>query len=131
MGGSWFQEGVAVYVEHHFRHESAASSFAANLRSGQFVHLADFMKIPKLIAEHDAKGGPRTPERLYLQAGAFFEFLVRGPMSDKAPTLIATLARSRATADEAPARVAAVLGSSLEDVEKAWGAWGSEPPKEK
>lgn len=131
FGGSWFQEGVASYVEHAWQHESAAELFAPNLRSGQFVHLAEFLRIPKLIAERDAKGGAGASKNLYLQAGAFHEFLARGPLADKAPTLIASLARSRSTPEEAVARVAAVLGGSIDALEKSWVAWGSDPPKAK
>ena len=131
-GGSWFQEGVAVYVEHLFKKESAAELFAPALRAGQFVHLVDFMKMTRLAAEHDVKGGADTSARLYLQAGAFHEFLRRGPMADKAPAFFAALSRARsASQDESPARVAALLGRSIDEIEKDWVAWGSDPPKEK
>jgi hypothetical protein len=131
MGGSWFQEGVAVYVEHVWQHQSAAEIFSANLRSGQFVRLADFMAIPVLLDVKDAKGGPRTADRLYLQAGAFYEFLVRGPLADAARGVIPVLARIPKSDEETPAFVANLFGLSLDEIEKQWIAWGSEPPKAK
>jgi len=131
MGGSWFQEGVAVYVEHEWQHQSAAEIFSANLRSGQFVPLAEFMSLPRLVDSKDQKGGARTADRLYLQAGAFFEFLVRGPLADVARGAIPVLARTPKTDEEMPAFVAKLFGRPLEEIEKDWIAWGSSPPKAK
>lgn len=131
QGGSWFQEGVAVYVEHAWQKQSAAEIFSANLRSGQFVHLAEFMAFPTLVVEHDTKGGPRTADRLYLQAGAFYEFLVRGPLADEARAVIPVLARTPKPDAEMPAYTAKLFGRSLDDLEKEWIAWGSNPPKVK
>jgi hypothetical protein len=131
QGGSWLQEGIAVYVEHLWQRQSAAESFAAGLRTGQFVHLPEFMKMPQLIDANDVKGGAKTADRLYLQAGAFYEFLVRGPRADVARGLIPILTRTPKEDAEQPAFVENLFGMSLEQIEKEWIAWGSEPPKPK
>jgi hypothetical protein len=131
QGGSWFQEGVAVHVEHAWQKRSAAEAFAPSLRSGQFVPLAEFMALETLAFTKDAKGGPRTPERLYLQAGAFHEFLVRGPLSGPGKEAILQLSRTPKRTGEQPAYAARLLGRSLEALEKEWIAWGGNPPKGK
>jgi hypothetical protein len=118
-------------VENAWQKRSAAELFSANLRSGQYVHLPEFMAFPTLVFEKDTKGGPRTPDRLYLQAGAFYEFLVRGPLSGPAREAIRQLARNPRDDREVPAYAARLLGRSLEALEKEWVAWGSSPPKGK
>jgi hypothetical protein len=130
-GGSWFQEGVAVYVEYAWQKKSAAAEFAPSLRGDRFVRLAEFLAIPTLVAVEDAKGGPLTADRLYLQAGAFYEFLVRGPFADRAPSLVRALARTDRAEGESAAVLAKVLGKDLAAVEKEWIAWGGDPPKRK
>jgi hypothetical protein len=131
MGGSWLQEGVAVYLENLWLKQSAAEIFSANLRSGQFVHLDEFMKIPSLLDSHDPKGGPLTADRLYAQSGAFYEFLVRGPLAEQSKKAIPILAKVPKRDEEQGAFVAGVYGRSLEEIEKEWIAWGSNPPKAK
>jgi hypothetical protein len=128
-GGSWFQEGVAVHVEHAWMKKSAAAEFAASLRGGQYVRLGEFTAIPSLVAEKDPKGGPRTADRLYLQAGAFFEFLVRGPHASKGREAIRKLARTPATDAEQAALLAKFMGMDLAALDREWVAWGSDTPK--
>ncbi len=142
-GGSWFQEGVAVYVEQLAAKRSAASIFAPTLRSGRHTPLREFITIDRLLDAHDARGGSSKAADLYLQAGAFFEFLMRSRVlhsktedgrSEKAkddtlPKAIVDLAALREEGAELATKVEAILGMSIADLEKAWILWGSHPPK--
>ena len=128
-GGSWFQEGVAVYVEERWQKRSAATLFAPLLRGGTFVPLGEFLTIPVLIAQNDATGGAWTRDTLYAQAGAFFEFLLRGPYADRVRAALPELAALDGAAKDLPDRVAKALGASLAEIEKAWLAWGAHPPE--
>ena len=130
-GGSWLQEGVAVFVENAWQGRSAAAEFSPALRGGKFLKLREFLALRTLVAEDDPKGGARTAGRLYLQAGAFFEFLRRGPIASQAEKLIPELARAPAAAAEMPERVEKAFGKKLEEIEQEWIAWGSKPPKTK
>jgi hypothetical protein len=130
-GGSWLQEGVAVFVENAWQGRSAAAEFSPALRGGKHLGLREFLALRTLVAEDDPKGGARTAGRLYLQAGAFHEFLRRGPLAKEAERAIPELARAPASAAEMPARVERAFGKTLEEIEKEWIAWGSKPPKGK
>jgi hypothetical protein len=130
-GGSWFQEGVAVFVENRWQKRSPALSFASRLRSGHFMPLRDFIACEKLIAMNDQRGGARTGAAAYAQAGAFFEFLVRGPPAEEVPDAIGKLAEVRAAGANRVAAVEKILGRSVEEIERAWVKWGSRPPKPK
>ena len=85
------------------------------------------LAIPVLISQNDASGGARTRESLYAQAGAFFEFLIRGPYADRVREALPAIAALDAKEPDLPGRVAALLGASLAEVEKAWLAWGADP----
>ena len=130
-GGSWLQEGVATIVEYAWVKQDAAEMFAAELRGGRFVRLKDFMTMPVLLMQEDVKGGAGTAGKLYLQAGAFYEFLVRGPYSGMSEDAIKKLASTPCPDDRVPALVESVLGRTLDAIEKDWVAWGSHPPKVK
>ncbi|MEN8148477.1 MAG: hypothetical protein ABFS86_01570 [Planctomycetota bacterium] len=130
-GGSWFQEGIAVHVELRWKRSSAAEGFAPRLRSGEFVPLAEFLKIDRLIGEDDVKGGPRTSHWLYAQAGAFFEFLLRGPYRETAPGRVNMISVLDTDEGDVVAEVEKILGRSIEQIEEDWIAWGSAPPKAK
>lgn len=134
-GGSWFQEGVAVYVEELSQGKSAAKLFAPKVRSSGYAPLAEFVTIQRLIASSDSRGGAFTSGSLYAQAGALFEFFLHGPLlagdgtvgRQGLPPQIVAIARSpsRGRID----KVEELLGCSLAELEEAWQAWGSRPPK--
>jgi hypothetical protein len=126
-GGSWFQEGIAVFVEMKWQRKSAAADFAPRIRSGAYVPLAEFMRIRQLIGEDDVKGGPKTSHWLYAQAGAFFEFLLRGPYAETAPDRVKAI--SVLEAGDVVKEIEKILGRPIDQIEKDWKAWGSQPPK--
>lgn len=128
-GGSWFQEGVAVYVEELWQERSAAETFAPRLRSGQFISLPEFVGVDTLAGEDDVKGGARTAGSLYAQAGAFFEYLFRGPPAESRPGAIRALAVLDEDDDGYVEEVVRILGAPLAEIEKGWRAWGEDPPE--
>ncbi len=131
-GGSWFQEGVAVYVEELSQGKSAAKLFAPKVRGESYAPLAEFIEIPRLIGSSDSRGGAFTSGSLYAQAGALFEFLLRGPLFQEEgtqglPAVVLALARvSRSGGSE---RIEKILGCTIAELDTAWQAWGSRPPK--
>ena len=62
---------------------------------------------------------------------SIYEFLLRGPYAKSHPKAIPALALLDGTGSWLTKEVETVLGSSLEDIEKAWIAWGSKPPEAK
>lgn len=142
-GGSWFQEGVAVYVEELAQGRSAARLFAPKLRGRRHLALREFFGIPRLVDSEDPTGGPRDASSLYAQAGALFEFLLRGLLERRPketetgkrilelPEKLRALARVRADPEKRANEVARILGLSIEDLEARWIEWGSDPPERK
>ena len=66
---------------------------------------------------------------LYLQAGALFEFLIRGPFAKHHPKAVEALARLEWDEDTIVRDVERIYGTSLAEIETAWVEWGSDPPK--
>jgi hypothetical protein len=130
LGGSWFHEGIGKYVESRWQGKKPAEEFAPRLRSKAFVPLATLVAMPDLFAGTDLKGGAGTPESLYLQAAALQEFLRRGPLKEKWAAAEPAVARMDAAPDKRAAALEALLGMTLGDLERAWIAWGSDPPGE-
>ena len=128
-GGSWYQEGTAVCVEERWQKRDAATLFASRLRSGETMPLAEFMRKKRLIRSDDVRGGAGTAGALYDQAGAFFEFLMRGPFAERRPSAIRELAKVDWDADTIVERVERIYGTTLLELETAWKEWGSDPPK--
>ena len=128
-GGSWFQEGTAVCVEERWQKRDAATRFAPRLRSGNFVPLAEFMREARLIHGEDVRGGAHTSHAMYDQAGAFFEFLLRGPLAEEKPDAIRQLAKVEWSAATIVREVERIYGRSLQELERAWKEWGGDPPE--
>jgi len=81
-----------------------------------------------LIHGGDVRGGTHTSSALYDQAGALFEFLLRGPLAEKKPDAIRELAKVEWDPDTIVADVERIYGLSLEEIDEAWKQWGSDPP---
>lgn len=128
-GGSWLQEGAAVCVEARWQKRDAATLYAPLLRSGRHFPLAEFFRVDKLIHGEDIRGGAGTSGSLYLQAGAFFEFLLRGPFHETRPEAIRRLAELEWDEETIVGDVEQILGTSTDEIESAWIEWGSDPPK--
>ncbi|MHC5036017.1 MAG: hypothetical protein ACYTHM_01760 [Planctomycetota bacterium] len=123
-GGSWLHEGFAVYAECAFEKKDAAEDFRVSLRNGNFTPLAEFFRIQSL-AFVEAKKDSSKASRLYLQAGAFFAFLKKGPLADKFETLIKTLTGNFTEAEDRGKIIEKILGMPLDQLEKRWVTWGT------
>ena len=73
-GGSWFQEGVAEYVESS---ENERNVVANAVKKGRHVRLREFVGLPSLLysSEKDRKTGGSAAGDAYKQAALFIEFL--------------------------------------------------------
>ena len=72
--GSWFQEGVAEYVE---TRKNQRNDAARMVKKERHRRIPDFVRVPSLIGEsgdQDIKGGSEAGN-LYKQAALFIEFL--------------------------------------------------------
>ena len=143
-GGSWFQEGAAVYCEDLHNKRSAAKTFSTKVRGERFMPLRKFITTARLIDSEDARGGAETSDALYAQAGALFEFLLRSEAlrteaerkqaKDGEPFLcekLKRIAKLKEDGEKLATAVQNVIGMSIEDLQEAWLAWGSKPPKSK
>lgn len=125
-GGSWFQEGVAEYIE---TSENERNEAARLVREGQHMPLAEFMQIESLLfspkdEEADPRGGNRASDH-YKQAALIIEF-VRESKFGKAKFLewlhaIGNVKRNDVEAIEAATR--AVYGVDLAGFEKEFVAY--------
>jgi len=127
-GGSWFQDGVAKYLEFRWRKESAAEEFAARVRSGKYAPLGELLTMGKLFREGDARGGASSSDALSRQSAAFYEFLIRGPLREKWEEVVRTLASAPVKDKDRLEQLKDLLGMSISEIEKAWVEWGSRPP---
>jgi hypothetical protein len=128
-GGSWFQEGVAGYVEYLWQKRRPAVEFAPRLRGGQFFPLKKFLAVPVLIDQEVVTGGAGNSDSLYFQAAAFYEFLFRGPHREAWAKAQPILAKIEVDDAMRPDLVAKLLGMPIEALEKSWIEWGSKPPE--
>ena len=69
--GSWFQEGVAVYIESKIGNRPPSATMRTDFRNGDFYELDDFLKIRTLLSDPNGHGS-----RNYRHAGALIDFLV-------------------------------------------------------
>ena len=72
-GGSWFQEGVAEYIE---TRDNDRNAIATQVKKGRSMPLRDFFQVRSLINEgsDDVKGGNQAGD-LYKMAALFIEFM--------------------------------------------------------
>lgn len=69
--GSWFQEGVAVYIECKIGNRPPSATMRTDFRNGDFYELDDFLKIRTLLSDPNGHG-----LRNYRHAGSLIDFLV-------------------------------------------------------
>ncbi len=73
-GGSWFQEGVAVYVE---KKKNEYNVVANAVKKGRHTPLREFVELPSLLysSDQNRKSGGSEAGDNYRMAGLFIEFL--------------------------------------------------------
>jgi hypothetical protein len=88
-GGSWFQEGMAVYFEGTvFPGEDPAKGMKGQVKSGRHTPFEVFFKLSSLLYSSTNDTDPSLGSRRYQQAGALIKFLKEGPQAELWPTLL-------------------------------------------
>ncbi len=99
-GGSWFQEGMAVYFEGTvFPGEDPAKGMGAEVKSGNYTRLREFFALPSLLYSSSAVQDSSLANRRYQQAGALIKFLKQGPWADKFDAFLAAVKAGESTED--------------------------------
>jgi len=126
-GGSWFQEGTAVFMENHFLGQDPSVGQRSNVRYGRYYPLRQLAAIPTLAADG------RNASRNYAQAGSLMDFMVRGPFKDKFKDYMEYLRKNPFTrgAKGAEKSIRAVYDLSLEEFDEAWMRYVGYKPKKK
>jgi len=117
--GSWFQEGMAVYVENKIGNVSPSSSMRSRMKNKQVYPLEQFVAIPTLLSDGD-KGHEN-----YEQAGALIDFLVNTKLEKLAGKFPEFLRAARGAGfgrdrDIAVKLFQTVYGMTLAEVDAAW-----------
>lgn len=114
-GGSWFQEGMAVYFEGTvFPGEDPTMGMKSMVKSGQHTPLPELFELRSLLQSTDTTRDTGAASRNYQQAGAVLVFLKEGPYADRFDAFLDAL-REGASAKSA---ALAVFGATSEDLEE-------------
>ncbi len=127
-GGSWLVEGFAVYAETRYLKLDPSAEFAAQLRTGNYTKLKEFIGIGTL-AFVDSKKDETRAWNLYMQAGSFFAFLKDGPFADRFRKLLDVLLKSDFEPAEQAKIIERIYGRPLEELDEAWVEWGTRKRK--
>ncbi len=88
-GGSWFQEGMAVFFEGTlFPGEDPAKGMKAHIKSQRTTPLAELITVRSLLGSSKSESDPGLGRRRYQQAGAVIKFLFEGPHKDAFPEFL-------------------------------------------
>ncbi len=118
--GSWFQEGMAVYIEKKILGGKVSGSMRSDLRNGNFYSLRKFVGIQTLLADPAGHGS-----RNYAHAGALIEFMIETKderMKGKFSDFLDAARKSRGYgAKYSEGLFRKVYGMTLEEVQQAFG----------
>ncbi|MFT7484371.1 MAG: hypothetical protein ACI9F9_000211, partial [Candidatus Paceibacteria bacterium] len=80
-GGSWFQEGMAVYFEDKWKKSKRLSSVASGMiKSNRYTRFRELFEVKSLLhSSGDSKRGSIAGQR-YTQSGTIINFLVEGEL---------------------------------------------------
>lgn len=88
-GGSWFQEGLAVYFEGTvFAAEDPAIGMKSEARTGRYTPLPELFALASLLHSTSSSKDGTLAQRRYREAGAIIKFLAEGPMNDRFPKFL-------------------------------------------
>jgi hypothetical protein len=122
-GGSWFQEGVAEYVE---TRPNERGNAARLVKKGRHTPLRQFVEIPSLLmsAAEDDKGGDEAGDH-YKQAALLIEFLRESKFGARGfPAFLDAVGRARANDVAAIERaVHQAYGVDLDGLDREWQEW--------
>jgi hypothetical protein len=123
-GGSWLQEGFAVYVQRKFEKKDIVKTFAVHLRNGRHEPLATFVA-EKALAESRTRKEEGRVSRLYDQAGAFFAFLKDGPHKDRFSQLVKVLTGGPGDPKDRVRVLEKLYEKKIHELEEEWVKWGT------
>ena len=117
-GGSWFQEGMAVYFEGTvFKAEDPAKGIKSEIKSDRHTPLPQLVKLPSLLMSSTNDRDGSLGRRRYNQAGSIIKFLAEGKKVKKLfPQLLDGVKEGKSW--EAIFRDTYEM--TLEEVEEAW-----------
>lgn len=113
-GGSWFQEGMAVYFEGQiFPGEDPTKGMKSMVKSGQHTPLPELFELRSLLQSTDTTRDRGAARKNYQQAGAVLHFLKEGPHAKRFEDFLAAL-RGGASGAAAVRQVYGVSPAELE-----------------
>ena len=116
-GGSWFQEGMAVYFEGTvFTAEDPGKGMKSIIKSGRATALATLIELPSLLMSSDDSRDASLGSRRYQQAGSLIKFLAEGIHKKEFPALLLEV-KARTPW---PVLFDELLGASVEQIEEQW-----------
>jgi len=120
-GGSWFQEGVAEYVETNARTRKNWASKAA--RKGYFTPFAEFFQVPSML--YSSQQGSSEASDNYTQAASIIEFARDGKWQpEKFPDFVAKVGGvPRGDLAAIEAALLSVYGVGVEGFQEQWVAY--------
>ena len=117
--GSWFQEGLAVYIEKKILGSKVSGNMRADLRNGNFYSMRDFVAIETLLSDPKGHGS-----RNYAHAGAIIEFMMESKderMKGKFPAFLDAARKQYGRgAKYSEDLIRKVYGMSLEEFQQAF-----------
>lgn len=88
-GGSWFQEGMAVYFEGTiFPGEDPEKGMKGVVKSGRHMPFREFFVVRSLLGSTDTGRDSTLAHQRYQQAGATIKFLAEGPYAARFPKML-------------------------------------------
>lgn len=132
-GGSWFQEGMAVYFEDKWKNSKRLSSVAGGMiKSDRYTPFRELFEVKSLLHSHgDDTRGSIAGQR-YTQAGTIIHFLAEGSLKKQFGTMLDELRNYRpvevkGTAGKPEAMWDTIFrkayGLNIDEVEALWKAY--------
>jgi hypothetical protein len=107
--GSWFQDGLAVYIEKKMSGEKPEGTMRTDMRNGNWQPLVEFFAIPVLLNDPVSHG-----KHNYAQAGALIDFMINTKVEPVAGRFSAFLDAARSP--DGRGRGAAVAAKLIQKV---------------
>ncbi len=119
-GGSWFQEGLAVYFEIMlFPEERKLEAVRALAKGDRHTKFRELFTLRSLIFSSDATKSSSISGDRYSQSGAVIYFLKEGPRKDKFPEVLDAV-RKYGRFTEWGKVIREVYDLSIDELEKEW-----------
>lgn len=132
-GGSWFQEGMAVYFEDKWKKSQGLSSVASGMiKSDRYTPLRELFEVKSLLHSTGNDARESKSRQRYTQAGTIIYFLAEGPLKkDFGAMLDALRTYRRSRADNGTSTEESMwdtifrkaYGLDVDGVEEAWKKW--------